>query len=70
MKMMVSWEDLQFDMESEPWWGSGIFHFPIILSLAELKASVCEQKDLHIDLTKDWVKNPLNKSPVSYPKTN
>jgi hypothetical protein len=45
MKAMVGREDLQFNM--------GILHFPKVLFLAEVKASVCKQKNLHTDLSGD-----------------
>lgn len=44
MKMTVSRGDLQFNMGSKPQWGPGMLHFPKVLSLADMNASVLEQK--------------------------
>jgi hypothetical protein len=46
--MTASRGDLQFNMGSKPQSGSGMFHFLKVLSLAVVKASVCEQKNGHI----------------------
>jgi hypothetical protein len=43
MKMMVGRGALQFNAASEPQWGPGILHFPKVLFLDNVKASVCKQ---------------------------
>jgi hypothetical protein len=69
MIMTVGRRDLQFNISFKPWLGPSIFHFPEVLSLAEVKTSVCEQKNQHTDMTCDRIQVLLNDSPVSYTKT-
>jgi hypothetical protein len=68
MNMMAGRGDLQFNMGSEPWWRPGVLHFTKVFPLTEVLASVCKQKNLHIDLTKDRTQNPLKRSLESYPE--
>jgi hypothetical protein len=48
---------------------SGVLHFANLLSLAEVKASVSEQKYPYTHLTRDESQDPLNESQVSYSET-
>jgi hypothetical protein len=66
---MVNRRDLQINVDSEPWWGPGILHILKVLSLANVKSSISEQKNLQTDLTGDQTQNPMNERPVSYPET-
>jgi hypothetical protein len=66
MKMIVSSRDYNLTWASN---SDGVLHFPKVLSLEDVKVTVCQQKNLHIDLTKDRSQNPLNEGLVSYPKT-
>jgi hypothetical protein len=50
-------------------WSPVYFTFTKVSCLAEVKTSVCEQKNQHTDMTGDGNQEPLNDSPVSYPKT-
>jgi hypothetical protein len=62
---MVERRDTQFNVVSEPWLWPNTHYIPEVLSL-ELEASICEQRNLHTDLSEDQIQNALNECPVSY----
>jgi hypothetical protein len=51
--------------------GADILYFPnaFYIYLAKVKVSVCEQKNLHIEVTGHQIKNSLNEIPVPYYET-
>jgi hypothetical protein len=68
IKMIVGRRDLQFNVGSEPWWGPGILHFSKVLSLTVVKTSVCVQKNIHRDLTRNGTKTPQMRDQCLDPK--
>jgi hypothetical protein len=69
MRMMADRGDQLFNVDSEPQLYPDILHIPKVTSLAEVKASVCGQKNPHRNLDGDQTQKPLSESPVSYPDT-
>jgi hypothetical protein len=61
MRMVVSRDDLELNVDSEPQ-GEG----PVFFTF--LKVSIHEQKNLPTDLTGDETQNPLIAFPVLYPE--
>jgi hypothetical protein len=57
-------------MGSQPhrWGGGGldVLHISKVLSIAEVKVSICEQKYSHTGLTRNGIENPLIGNPVLY----
>lgn len=50
--------------------GGGWSCIPTILSYDEVKVSICEQKNLHVSLTRDQTQNFLNENLLVYPGNN
>jgi hypothetical protein len=61
--------DVCLNVGSKPKSVFGILHTSEVYSSVEVMFSVCEQKDLHIDLIGYLTQSSLNESPMSYPKT-
>lgn len=51
--------DLQLNMDSEPKGRSHTVHIPEVLSVVELKVSMCGQTNLHTDISGHQTQNPL-----------
>jgi hypothetical protein len=45
--------NLQLDVDPKPQKGLILLAFPEVLSLAEMKSSISEQRKLHINVTRD-----------------
>jgi hypothetical protein len=65
MRMMVSTGTYSLTWTPKHDRGLVFFTFSKFLSLAEVKASICEQENPHTDLIGDWTQESLNESPVS-----
>jgi hypothetical protein len=61
-RMMVDRGYLWFSIGSKPRGRPGILHIPKVIYFVEVKGSICEQKNLHINLTKDQTQKPLKGS--------
>jgi hypothetical protein len=58
-------EDLQLNMGSKETRGPGNLHIHKVLSLAEVKVAICEQKNSYKNLTGEKTQKPSEQNPLN-----